>query len=189
MLIIDDSADPSDLRPGASGSCVIRRMFTDFNLIPKSLATLTTWECLGILEKLNMRQQTQETRCFKRFVWHWLHINQTTKRTKCFLVKIRLYGSRWNTISSDFPPPEKMQSMNSSGALNPLRAPRVFLIWLGGAKKNYINTHKTLTSLMFTAPCPALCNAPPPSSTLLHPPPPPPSLWDRISIVSPFPNS
>ena len=104
MLIIDDSADPSDLRPGASGSCVIRRMFTDFNLIPKSLATLTTWECLGILEKLNMRQQTQETRCFKRFVWHWLHINQTTKRTKCFLVKIRLYGSRWNTISSDFPP-------------------------------------------------------------------------------------
>ena len=107
MLIIDDSADPSDLRPGASGSCVIRRMFTDFNLIPKSLATLTTWECLGILEKLNMRQQTQETRCFKRFVWHWLHINQTTKRTKCFLVKIRLYGSRWNTISSDPPPPRK----------------------------------------------------------------------------------
>ena len=59
--------------------------------------------------------------------------------------------------------------MNSSGAQNPLRAPRVFLIWLGGAKKNYINTHKTLTSLMFTAPCPALCNAPPPSSSTLLP--------------------
>lgn len=169
MLVIDDSANPSDLRSGSCYLWTTPLALRLYNICSQILIWFwRVWRHgrhgnVWVLEKLNMRQQTQETHCFK-ILFGIGYISTKQPKGGVFPPKIRSYGSWWNTISSAFFF-EKMQSMNSSGAQNPLRAPRVFLIWLGGAKKNYINTHKTLTSLMFTAPCPALCNAPPPSSS------------------------
>lgn len=74
--------------------------------------------------------------------------------------------------------------------LNSPGGPKVFLIWLRGTKngekkkpqnktkaKPYKNTHRSLTSLMFTTTWPTVCKPPPL---------PPPSLRDRISIRLPF---
>lgn len=107
MLVIDDSANPSDLRSGSCYLWTTPLALRLYNICSQILIWFwRVWRHgrhgnVWVLEKLNMRQQTQETHCFK-ILFGIGYISTKQPKGRVFPPKIRSYGSRWNTISSAF---------------------------------------------------------------------------------------